>query len=128
MSLRTTLQSLIAVLLGLAAVFILSFGTNKLVRILGVFSDGSPVAALIYRSAYMVLGGYIAASFAPSRPIAHALTLGVIQFIFASFSAIVVIHMQFFGPTWYYIGLCITSFLCAWFGGLLHRRVHRQTL
>jgi hypothetical protein len=125
---RATLRSLMAVLLGMVVVFILSLGTNKLVRILGVFPDGNPAAALIYRSAYIVLGGYIAARFAPSRPMAHALILGGIYFVFACFFAITLIPMQYFGPTWYYVGLCITALFCAWIGGVLHRRLHQQAL
>jgi hypothetical protein len=43
-----------------------------------------------------------------------------------SISAITLLPMQFFGPAWYYIGLAITALPCAWFGGMLHRKFHRQ--
>ena len=124
-SLRATLRSILAVLLGLIAVVLLSLGTNKLVRISGVFPIGDPAAALVYRSMYTVLGSYITASFAPSSPMRHALVLGGIQFLLASVFANILITMQFFGPAWYYYGLIITALPCAWLGGVLHRRRHQ---
>ena len=121
---RTTFRSILAILLGLAAVLLLQHGTNKLVRILGVFPYGDPAAALVYRSLYGVLGSYIAAKLAPSGPMRHALDLGCIQLVIFVCSAIILIPMQFFGPVWYYYGLIITALPCAWLGGILHRKFH----
>jgi hypothetical protein len=126
--LRATLRSFLAVLLGLVAVVLLSLGTNKLVRTLGVFPHGHPAAALVYRSVYIVVGSYIAARFAPSSPMRHALVLGGIEFVLACFSTITLIPMQFMGPAWYYIGSLITALPCAWLGGILHRRFHRRAV
>jgi hypothetical protein len=36
------------------------------------------VLAIVYRGVYMVVGGYVAATLAPSRSMRHAVMLGII--------------------------------------------------
>jgi hypothetical protein len=83
-----------------------------------------PLVALVCRFVYVVLGGYLAARFAPSSPMRHALILGGAWLVLAAVGDVVLVRMQFFGPPWYYHGLVITALPGAWLGGMLHRRFH----
>jgi hypothetical protein len=112
-------------LTGLACVFFLHHGTAKLVRILDLFPSGDPVAAVVYRSLYVVVGSYITARLAPLKPMGHALVLGGIELVLISVSANYLVPMQFFGPAWYYYWLALTALPCAWLGGILHTKFHR---
>jgi hypothetical protein len=78
--------------------------------------------ALAYRCVYAVLGSYIAARFAPHRPMRHALALGAIGLVLSLAGAIASIPLNL-GPSWYPIALVVTALPCAWLGGALHRRL-----
>jgi hypothetical protein len=121
----TIRRSMAAILLGLIAVIVLPVGTGQLLRHLEIFTQGYPLLALIYRFVYLVLGGYLAARFAPSSPMRHALILGGIWLVVSVFAATILIRMQFLGPPWYYYGLIITALPGAWLGGVLHRVLHQ---
>ena len=116
---RNLLRGVLAVFLGLIAVQALSLGTNQLVRMMGWLPHGDPGAALVYRSIYVVVGGYLAARLAPSHPMAHAVVLGLAEVVMAVVAAAVLLPLQFFGPDWFYYGLALTAMPCAWLGGLL---------
>jgi hypothetical protein len=121
----TIRRSMAAILLGLVAVVVLPVGTGQLLRNLDIPTQGYPLLALIYRSVYLVLGGYLAARFAPFSPMRHALILGGIWLVVSAFAATILIRMQFLGPPWYYHGLVITALPGAWLGGVLHRVLHQ---
>lgn len=118
------MQSIAAILLGLVAVVLLPVGTAQLLDTLGMSAQMGPLVALACRSVYVVLGGYLAARFAPSSPMRHALILGGAWLVLAAVGDVVLVRMQFFGPPWYYHGLVITALPGAWLGGMLHRRFH----
>jgi hypothetical protein len=117
-----------AVLLGFFAVVVLSLGTDQLLHALEVYPPwGQPMydtglllLALAYRSAYAVLGSYIAARLAPGNPMRHALVLGAAGLVLSLAGAIATIPMDL-GPSWYPIALVLTALPCAWLGGVLHR-------
>ena len=123
------LRSISAILLGLVSEILLSFVTAQLLRTL---SESPQVdlarVAFAYRSVYVVLGGFLAAKFAPSRPMSHALALGGVWFLVTAAGVLFSAPMQFFGPRWYYFGLLITALPCALLGGLLHRRFHQRAV
>jgi hypothetical protein len=120
-----------AVLLGLVAVVVLSLGTDQILHVLAVYPPwGQPMheaglnlLALSYRTVYAVLGGAIAARFAPHHPMRHALILGVVGLTLSAAGAIVTIPLNL-GPSWYPIALVLTAVPCAWLGGALHRVRH----
>jgi hypothetical protein len=126
---RRTGRSVAAVLLGVVAVVVLSLGTDQVLHVLDIYPPwGQPMhdpslnlLALSYRIVYTVVGGYIAARFAPQNPMRHALVLGVIGTVVGTASAIATIPMHL-GPSWYPIALALTALPCAWVGGVLHRR------
>ena len=72
-----------------------------------------------YRAVFSILGCYFAARWAPSRPMAHALALGIIGVILSSLGAFV---MWGVGTHWYPITLIVIALPCAYIGGWLYER------
>ncbi|WP_309083283.1 hypothetical protein [Chelativorans sp.] len=121
-----TLRSTGALVLGFVTVVALSVGTDQLCHSLGIYPPwGEPmetaqyVLALAYRVVYAVLGSYIAARLAPTRPMLHAMILGAIGFVLSVAGAAATWHM---GDHWYAIAVALTSLPCAWAGGALFTR------
>ena len=123
------MKSTAAVLLGLVAVIVLSLATDQVFHVLKVYPPwGQPMydprlnlLALAYRIPYAVLGSYIAARFAPRRPMRHALILGFIGLGLSLIGGIVAMRMHL-GPNWFPISLSLTALPCAWLGGVLYTR------
>lgn len=128
--LRRPLRSTLAVFLGFVAVVAFSLGTDQLLHVLKVYPPwGEPMydprlnlLALAYRTAYAIVGSYIAARLAPHAPMFHAMVLGVIGQVLSVTGAIATIPMGL-GPAWYPIALAATALPCAWLGGVLYRYV-----
>jgi hypothetical protein len=116
-------RSIGAVFAGLAAIFILSLGTDVILHGLGVYPGwgkdmSNPMYALAtaYRLVYAVLGCYLAARLAPRRPMFHAVILGGIGLVLSTAGAIA---MRGMGPMWYPLALIASNFPCTWIGGRL---------
>jgi len=115
-----------AIVLAMAAVVVLSLATDQLFHVLEVYPEwGQPMhepglnlLALSYRIVFGVLGGYVAARFAPRNPMRHALIVGFIGLVLSAAGAWAAIPMNL-GPAWYPIALVITALPCAWLGGVL---------
>lgn len=116
-------RSIGAVFAGLAAIFILSLGTDVILHGLGVYPGwgkdmSNPMYALAtaYRLVYAVVGCYLAARLAPRRPMFHAMILGGIGLALSTAGAIT---MRGMGPMWYPLALILSNFPCTWIGGRL---------
>lgn len=126
--LRGWLQSIVALLAGLAAVVVLSIATDAVFHLAGVYPAngqamnevGDNLLALAYRLVFGALGSYIAARLAPARPMLHALILGGIGTALATLGVVATWNLNL-GPHWYPIALVVTALPCAWIGGALHR-------
>jgi surface polysaccharide O-acyltransferase-like enzyme len=124
---KKTLKSLGAVLAGFVAVVVLSLGTDLVLHATGVFpawgqpmSDALFLLATVYRTIYCIAGSYIAARFAPDKPMKHALVLGVVGLIISTAGAVATWNKgPEFGPHWYPAALIVTAIPCAWLGGKL---------
>jgi len=125
------LKSAGALLLGFIVIVGLSLGTDQVLHSLGVYPPwgvpmtGTPLLllALAYRSAYCVLGCYLAARFAPRHPMQHALTLGGVGFILSGLGAIGAATSDVdLGPLWYPVALTLTTPFFAWLGGYLFKK------
>jgi peptidoglycan/LPS O-acetylase OafA/YrhL len=118
------LRSVGAVFAGLVAVFVLSLGTDVLLHATGIYPPWfKPMStplwlfATAYRIVYGVLGGYIVARLAPSRPMAHAMALGVVGLALSIAGAVGTWNAgPDFGPRWYPLALVVTAIPCAWAG------------
>ena len=120
-------RSVLAVLAGFVVIFVLSLGTDAILHATGVYPPwGQPMAdslfvlATAYRILYGVLGCWVTARLAPDRPMAHAMVLGAIGFVF-SLAGLVFAQKQGpeLGPLWYSIAIVAIALPCAWAGGWL---------
>lgn len=121
---RLWARRIVAILAGLAAGAALSIGTDAVLENAGVLPTGSLydsgllLLAVAYRSAYAVVGSYVAAGLAPDRRMAHALALGVLDAIAFIVGAVATRDMGL-GPAWYSLTLAALALPCAWCGGRL---------
>ena len=122
---RNVPRSIAAVVAGMIAGIVLSVGTDLALQAARIFPSLSEpnkfttpllLLATSYRSVYGVLGSYIAARLAPSRPMAHALVLGVLGFAATIIGAVANWN---YGPNWYPLALVVLAIPCAWAGGEL---------
>jgi hypothetical protein len=124
---KNILQSVGAVIAGVAVSIILDVGTDAAMRAMGIFpkaagsmSDALFVLATTYRTIYGVLGAYITARLAPNRPMMHALILGALGTVAAAAGAIAMWDkMPEIGPKWYALVLIVLALPSAWLGGKL---------
>jgi len=122
----TILRSIFAVLAGLVFIFITHSATDFILESLGIFTPPTVrfdtpwmlVTAIAYRAIFSVIGCYITARIAPSRPMLHAMILGIIGVVLSILGTIVAIKMDL-SPSWYPIALVVMSIPCAWLGGKL---------
>ena len=116
-------RSVLAILAGFVAVVVLSLGTDLLLHALKLYgesmSDSLFAAATVYRTIYGIAGSYITARVAPYKPMAHALTGGVIGFGLSILGAVMSWRHPEMGPHWYPVALVITALPGAWIGGKL---------
>ena len=86
---------------------------------LGEPMNGSlAILATAYRIPIGVAGAYLTASLAPSKPMKHAMILGVIGGLAALIGAIVTWNKDL-GPRWYAIGLVVLALPQCWLGAKL---------
>jgi len=124
---RRTFRSIAAVFAGMLAVIVLSIGTDAAMSALGVFptlggpmSDPMLLLATLYRTAYGVAGGYIAARLAPDRPMRHALILGTLGLIASLVGVVATWNTKAtIGHEWYPLALVVLALPPAWLGGRL---------
>lgn len=125
---RRLWRSIVAVFAGMAAVIVLSLGTDEMLQVAGVFpppgnampEPGLNLLALLYRCVYSILGAYITATLAPRNPLRHVGIFALIGFTLGTAGAIVTIPMNL-GPAWYPILLALSAPPCAWLGWWLYR-------
>jgi len=118
-------RSVAAVLIGFVAVAVVSILVDIVLHAAGVYPPwGEPIGhglsllATAYRVVITIGGGYLTARLAPSRPLAHAVALGVIGIVVASIGAAVTLNVQPpLGPQWYPLALVATALPCTWIGG-----------
>src|SRR5687767_5161443 len=84
-------RSIGAVIAGLATIAVLDNLVDFILHGTGVYpplgqtmADGLFLLALAYRTVDAVIGSYVTASLAPSRPLRHALALGVVGILLSS--------------------------------------------
>lgn len=127
----TIFKSIGAVLAGAIVGIALSLGTDAVMQALHLFPPvGQPMTdsrllalATIYRTIYSVLGAYVTARLAPSRPMLHAMILGTLGMIAAIAGVIATWNnVAEYGPHWYPIALVVLALPPAWLGAWLYER------
>ena len=118
-----------AFLAGFASVAILSMATDALLHSTGIYptdgsvgSDANLAVALAYRTAFTVLGGFIAAWLAPANKLRLSVILGIVGTIAAVAGAIA---MWSVGHNWYPVALAALALPSTALGGWLFTRALR---
>lgn len=126
-------RSAFAVFAGLLANVVMSTATDLLLVAAGVFpplsqfgdpahfSDSLLLLALVYRTVFGVMGCYLAARLAPTRPMTHSLTLGVIGFAVGVVGAVVTWGEW---TSWYSLAIIAVTLPSAWLGARIAQRGH----
>lgn len=117
---NNTFKSIGAILAGMMVIVILSIATDTLLETLGIFpSRDIPYPswmlglALLYRTAYAVFGGFITAAAAPSKPMRHAIILGIIGIVLSTAGAVANLGKS---DNWYPVALVLTALPGTWLG------------
>ena len=117
------IRSVLAVVAGFLVIGALAFGTGKLMQSMspGQFdAAGNPttfpmmIVQLLYVGVYATFGCWLAARLAPTRPMRHALALGVLGLLLNIPSAYAFRDSL---PAWYLATGVLTTMLWAWLGG-----------
>jgi len=125
---KTTLKSIGAVVAGFAVVAVLSVATDAILESLGILPPQTDPGAympwmlslaLLYRSLYTVVGGYVTAWLAPTNAQQHIYALMVLGGIGGVAGAI---SGWSLGNHWYPVTLAITGPLFVWLGGKLRTK------
>ena len=118
-----------ALIAGFLAVAALSTAADAVLHALNYYpndgtvgSDAELAFALTYRTAFTVLGGFVTAWLAPSRPLRLATILGAIGTIFAILGAVA---MWSVGHNWYPVGIVALAIPSTALGGWLFTRLAR---
>ncbi len=121
------LRSIGSVIAGFLIVVVLSTVTDLILEKLGIFPPATGGLfitwmlglALVYRTVYTILGGYVTAKLAPTNPKKHVLILGIIGTIAGIGGVVAGWNLS---AHWYPIALAILAFPSVWLGGTLNKR------
>ena len=121
-------RSLLAIATGFVLIALLSFGTDVALKsaMPSLYeADGSTssvpllVLTIAYVGLYATAGCYLAARMAPSRPMRHAVILGILGVVFNIAGAIAMWHTA---PVWYHGVSLLLVMLWAWLGGRMREQ------
>ncbi len=116
-------KSIGAVIAGFLVVAILSVVTDMILEKIGILPDATNpaltlpwmlVLALIYRSLFTMVGGYITAKLAPTKPMQHVYALMILGLLGGTAGAVSGWNL---GNHWYPVLLAVTGPLFVFIGG-----------
>lgn len=124
---KQTFKSVGAVVAGFLTVVVLSVVTDLVMERAGIFSPPTEglfvtwmlALALAYRTAYTVLGGYVAARLAPTNAMKHVCVLGVIGTIAGVLGVVAGWNLS---QHWYPIALAVLAYPSVWVGGQISKK------
>lgn len=126
------MKNFLAVIAGLAFTIAIAVGLDFVMHNTGVFSYDSSemttsdwLVAMSYRLVGAVIGGWITAKLAQSRPLFFAIVLGIIGTVIGLAGLLVAWQASpALGPLWYPLVLVVTAIPCTWLGGKFANRPH----
>ncbi len=119
------LKSIGSVLLGFLTVVVLSTVTDMILEKTGILPPATDqglyvtwilALALLYRTIYTVLAGYLTAWTAPLNPKTHVMVLGILGTIGGLIGVVVGWDLS---SHWYPISLAVLAYPSVWLGGKL---------
>jgi hypothetical protein len=122
------LRSIGAIVTGFILIGVLAFGTdaalrNSVPRFFGPDDRVTDVSLLMfvlfYVFVYATFGCWLTARLAPSRPMRHALILGVLGLVF---NVVGTVQMWHTAPAWYHVVALALVMPAAWLGGWIRER------
>lgn len=121
-------KSIGVILLAFVVIALLSTLTDFLLESIGVlpnpqkglFEKWAILLVLFYRGIYTIFAGYIVAKLAPTKPVLHAIILGIIGSLI---TVIAVCSPSFSGkaPLWFGFTLAAITIPCLWVGVRIKR-------
>jgi len=121
------LKSIWAVVAGFLTVVVLSTVTDKVLEATGIFPSPTEglfitwmlAIALLYRTIYTVLGGYVTAWLAPQNAMKHVWVLAIIGQIGGIMGVVAGWNLS---QHWYPIAIAVLAIPSVWLGGWLRTR------
>ena len=119
-----------AVVAGFLVIGILDTTIDVIMHLTGIYPPWfQPMRASLwllaigYRTVDGIIGAYVTARIAPDRPVAHALTLGIIGIVLSTAGVVATWSKgPEFGPKWYPLTLVAIALPCSLIGGLIRAR------
>lgn len=131
---RRVARSIGAVLAGVLTNIVVVGAIDAAMRAAGVFpamfepmDDRQWAIALANRVVMAVVGGFITAWLAPSRPLRHVLILGGIETLLSGLFVAVNWNKPEYGPHWFGVGVAISCVPLALLGGVLRAKQVART-
>ena len=119
-------RSLRAVVAGVLVIIIVTTLVDIALHAVGVFpgadqpmSDALAVLATAYRIVISIGGAWLTARLAPSRPMKHAMILGIVGLVLGLVGVVATWNLGL-GPRWYPIALAVLAIPQCWAGGKIH--------
>ena len=87
--------------------------------------DKLSLLATSYRIVIGIAGGWLTARLAPTRPMKHAMILGVVGTALGGLGVVATLGKDL-GPAWYPVSLAVLAIPLCWIGGRLYVRPGRE--
>ena len=125
-------KSIWAVIAGVLFIIIASTLVDVVLHVVGVYppmdqplTDALALLATAYRVVISIGGAWLTAWLAPSRPMKHALALGVVGTVLGLIGVVATWNLGL-GPRWYSIALAVLAIPQCWAGGKIHEWQSRR--
>ena len=119
-------QSIWAVIAGVVFIIVVTTLVDIVLHVTGVFppmdkpiNDALSLLATSYRIVISIAGAWLTARLAPSKPMKHALILGVVGVVLGLVGVVTTWNLGL-GPRWYPIALAALAIPQCWAGGKIY--------
>jgi hypothetical protein len=119
-------KSIGAVVAGIVGIVVVTTIVDVVLHVAKVFppagqplTDADALVASSYRLLIGIGGGWLTARLAPSRPMRHAMILGVVGTALALIGLVATWKLDL-GPRWYPVSLVFLAIPQCWIGGKIH--------